>query len=405
MMEQEPDGVWGSEVAGEAREGLALLADLEGAWLSLIGETGPVTSQRHVESLAARVAELLEVTIIAAPLHPNERPLRTLLDRCLRIEAEWDLDTYRLGLELATVRLLLPVLPLPLETSEDRREVIDALGVQVRFDEQLFAVPSGDIAEVAVKSLIDGEPAPHSASMWVELPVLRTAVRDHLTDALTTATVLTRSSESVPALLGSVTAELPPDRDVDTARAADRLLDLLTGLEHSLARRASTTRVSDGTRPGDSETTKRQAVLFDTVEKVRVRFRQTLPAGTLEPILLEASASTSDDPDGIDVLPTDFTLRLELTGGRRGQGVLEVPFWLGGSQRAVLLPHIADLWDDHIDSAIRRAHAVVPAVRRSPLVEINDPVPDIGPPIVEATSRATSDRDDVVPLPPEDAPF
>ncbi len=47
----------------------------------------------------------------------------------------------------------------------------------------------------------------------------------------------------------------------------------------------------------------------------------------------------------------------------------------------MLLPHITDLWTDHIDSALRRATAVVPGIRRGLHDETMDPVVKVGPPV------------------------
>jgi hypothetical protein len=43
------------------------------------------------------------------------------------------------------------------------------------------------------------------------------------------------------------------------------------------------------------------------------------------------------------------------------EGLREVPSWTGSAERAVLLPHVTDVWTDHIDSTLRRADAVVNA--------------------------------------------
>ena len=73
--------------------------------------------------------------------------------------------------------------------------------------------------------------------------------------------------------------------------------------------------------------------------------------------------------------------------GHRGEGLINVSTWAGGAERALLLPHLPDLWDDHIDSALRRAHVIIPAVRRTPDEETALPVPDVDPPLSESTGR------------------
>ena len=97
--------------------------------------------------------------------------------------------------------------------------------------------------------------------------------------------------------------------------------------------------------------------------------------------LRAVDARTGDDPDGLNVLPVDFELELDLRAGHRGEGLIEVTTWSGSAERALLLPHLPDLWEDHIDSALRRAHAVVPAVRRTPDEELNLPVPEVDSPL------------------------
>jgi hypothetical protein len=91
-------------------------------------------------------------------------------------------------------------------------------------------------------------------------------------------------------------------------------------------------------------------------------------------------ATTGEDPDGCDVLPLTYDLQFDLTEQHRGEGLLEVSSWTGTSQRAVLFPHVADLWTDHVDSALRRANAIVPGVRRRVHDERMDPVLEVAAP-------------------------
>ncbi len=60
--------------------------------------------------------------------------------------------------------------------------------------------------------------------------------------------------------------------------------------------------------------------------------------------------------------------------------------WTGTAERAVLLPHVTDLWTDHIYSALRRAIVLTPSIRRTlhdetmhPIVEVEPPRPAFDP--------------------------
>jgi hypothetical protein len=53
----------------------------------------------------------------------------------------------------------------------------------------------------------------------------------------------------------------------------------------------------------------------------------------------------------------------------------------------VLLPHVTDLWTDHIDSALRRANAIVPGIRRRLHDEAMEPVAQAGPPEREVSAK------------------
>jgi hypothetical protein len=126
--------------------------------------------------------------------------------------------------------------------------------------------------------------------------------------------------------------------------------------------------------------TARKDVLFASLDEVRVTIHQELPEDTIEPVALTFKATTSDDPDGFDVLPLTYRLQLDLTETHRGEGLLEVSSWTGTSERAVLLPHVAGLWTDHIDSALRRAKVLAPGIRRTLHDETIDPVLEVEPP-------------------------
>jgi hypothetical protein len=96
------------------------------------------------------------------------------------------------------------------------------------------------------------------------------------------------------------------------------------------------------------------------------------------------------------VLPLTYDLQLDLAAQHRGQGILEVSSWSGRVERAVLLPRFADLWAAHVDSALRRANAIVLSVCRTLYDDTIDPVLE-----VEAPARAF-DPDPVVAA---DTPF
>lgn len=351
---------------------MALLRDLEVAWVELVGPTRPVRTQRDMEAITVQAAQLVEMTAAAGSVHPTERPLRPLLDRCPQIVGDWSLDTRTLALTLIDAHLWLPLLPLEVDSDTDPEWLV--VRVTLRQPPR-----GGSASDLLLAATIDRSDAPvHQHLAHVEAAILAGAARDHLVAELASATVLSRTAGDDS--FSSLRAPRPDD-DVDAARAADRLVDLFAGLEHALARRSIGTRGPDGDAPGDAEVANRRTMLFDTADGIEVHVRQNLPAGTLEPVLLSVDARTGDDPDGLDVLPVDFEIELDLREGHRGEGLLEVTTWSGSAERALLLPHLPDLWDDHIDSALRRAHAVVPAVRRIPEEEYALPVPEIDPPL------------------------
>ena len=124
-------------------------------------------------------------------------------------------------------------------------------------------------------------------------------------------------------------------------------------------------------------------MLLDAIERVRVTVHQSLTGGTVEPVRLAFRATTGEDPDGFDVLPLIYDLQLDLTEQHRGEGLLKVRSWTGTSQRVVLLPHVADLWIDPFNSALRRANAIVPGIRRRLHDETMDPVREVAAPVRE----------------------
>lgn len=78
---------------------------------------------------------------------------------------------------------------------------------------------------------------------------------------------------------------------------------------------------------------------------------------------------------------------VDLRDARRGEGILDVEGDVGQTERAVLLPRMTLLWTDHIDSALRRAHVLVPGVRRSILDEVEHPVEEVEPPAGDEFER------------------
>jgi hypothetical protein len=220
--------------------------------------------------------------------------------------------------------------------------------------------------------------------LTVLAPLLAEGVRDHLTDALATATVLSHTSSDENHQLFE---EPAGDVDADAARTADRLVDLFAGLEHALARRDAGGRDPDGDSPVDPEVESRRTKLFAMSGGITVDVRQSLPAGTLEPERLTVIACTGADPDGYGMQPIPYRLSVDLRDARRGEGILEVEGDVGQAERAVLLPRMTLLWTDHIDSALRRAHVLVPGVRRSILDEVERPVEEVEPPVGDEFER------------------
>lgn len=361
------------ETAAELRETLERIAGIQDLWMEMLHGSAPVTNERQLAALAHRVAELIELTSVAERAHPSERPLRPFLEACPVVAGIWELDTTGPLMQLMGVMLQLP--PLPLPTHEDgTRAIIDA-----RVELQL-PLDFGVLDTVRIERRAEDGFRSMQHCVRVHASVLTDGIRTHLMDAIPTSTVLARSSSDwgIPPM-----RQPKPDEDVDTARTADRLLDLLAGLEHALARRDGSSRRPDGATPADDEVANRRRMLFQSVSTIEVTVRQELPVNTLEPLRLRVEADTGPDPDGLDVLPTSFRLEIDLTVEHRGAGILHVGDWSGEAERAVLLPRVADLWSEHIESAMARTEIVMPGVRRRPVDEMESPAPSVGPPSAE----------------------
>ena len=357
---------------------LALVLDVESLWDVLLGEIRPVTTERQLDAVVARAAELVEATAVAVNVHPSERPLGPLLVRCPCIIGGWRLDTEALTLVLQGAKVELPPLPLPANSDgapETLHLHVDL--TQPRSDEE-----ESDRLVVIARDA-DGD-AVFGKALTVRAPLLAEGVRDHLTDALATATVLSHTSSEADRRLFD---DPETDVDADAARTADRLVDLFAGLEHALARREAGGRDPDGDSPVDPEVESRRTKLFAVSGGITVDVRQNLPAGTLEPERLTVLACTDADPDGYGMQPIPYRLSVDLRDARRGEGILEVEGDVGQAERAVLLPRMTLMWTDHIDSALRRAHVLIPGVRRSILDEVEHPVEAVEPPIGDKFER------------------
>ena len=356
---------------------LALVLDVETLWDVLLGEIRPVTTERQFEAVVARAAELVEATAVAVNVHPSERPLRPLLERCTRIIGGWRLDTEKLTLVLQGAKVELPPLPLPANS--------DGAPETLHLHVDLAQPRSDDESDrlVVIARDADGD-AVFGKALTVRAPLLAEGVRDHLTDALATATVLSHTSSEADRRLFD---DPETDVDADAARTADRLVDLFAGLEHALARREAGGRDPAGGSPVDPEVESRRTKLFAMSGGITVDVRQSLPAGTLEPERLTVIAGTDSDPDGYGMQPVGYRLSVDLRDARRGAGILEVEGDVGWAERAVLLPRMTLLWTDHVDSALRRARVLIPGVRRSILDEVEHPVEAVEPPVGDEFER------------------
>ena len=356
---------------------LSLVLEIETLWDVLLGEIRPVTTERQFEAVVTRAAELVEATAVAVNVHPSERPLRPLLERCPEIIGSWRLDTEALTMSLRSARVVLPTLSLPGGTGD----APDALELQVDLHQPPYhEEPADQLTVIATGE----EGATFGKVEPVIAPLLAAAARDHLTDALATATVLSRTSTDVDSRMFGDSAY---DTDADSARTTDRLVDLFAGFEHVLARRDVAGREPDGTSPVDAEVKNRRKKLFAESESISVDVRQSLPEGTLEPERLTVEGITGEDPDGYGMRPVSYRLSLDLRDRRRGEGILRVENPSGRAERAVLLPRTTLLWIDHIDSALRRANIVVPAVQRSFFDEMEHPIEAVEPPVGDSLER------------------
>lgn len=363
------------------------LVDLPHHWPAMFADEGRVRGVRHLESLAIRLAELLESTNAAGMVHPSRRPLAPFLASCRDVVGYWELDTGDRVLHLERCEVDLQHLGWHWERDGSGEEVEEVLDVRLVLAQPTELGASQDVIRVVTV------PAPDALPVMVdrtcELAVLAEAVRDALVEGLATASVLVRTATARGR--GPAAAVLP-DHDPATARVADRLLDLLVGFEHVLARAAAVCGPC-GQGPVEAEIERRRAGVFARADRVAVVVRQSLTVGTVEPVGLAILLATGDDAAGPDAVSPTYRLQLDLVAPRRGAGVLEVETPTGVSQRAVLVPHIAELWTDHVESALRRAEVVMPAFRRAAVHEFEDPTAVVDPPV--STQRLVMAHDDI----------
>jgi hypothetical protein len=175
------------ETAAELREALESLTGIQELWIEMLSGSAPVTNERQLAALAHRVAELLEMTSVAERAHPSERPLLPFLHACPVVAGIWELDTTGPLMQLVSVMLRLP--PLPLPTHEDgTRAAIDAW-VELR-----LPVDFGVLDTVRVERRAQDGIRSLEHCVRVDASVLTDGIRTHLTDAIARSTVLTRSS-------------------------------------------------------------------------------------------------------------------------------------------------------------------------------------------------------------------
>ncbi len=359
---------------------LAALDNPDELWQELVRGVGPVLNQRHVAALAHRVAELLELTEVAANIHPTRRPLQGFLASCPGIEGLWELDIESLLMRLDDVSLWAPALLVP--SREEGRPA--ALTTFVH----LFLPPSAEALDgIAVSVLERDGTRSDEHDLPISLPVLAGATYDHLVSSIPTATVLARSAR------GFLRPAIDPpdanaDTDVDAGRAADRLIEMFAAYEDLLARRAAKRRGPDGSFALDSEVDRQQSVIFDHSYKTKAVVRHSLPENTLEPISLRIDAHTGPDPNGHDQFPTAYTLELDISEDHRGAGRIRVANWEGTAERAVHLPHLTHTWLDHIESAILRCEIVTRGIQRTPAEELTNPVEAVLAPIAESYGKS-----------------
>lgn len=353
-----------------------VLATMAMRWGELIGlrPDAEVRGRRHLDVLVAQLTELLEGLDATVARHPSDRVLDGFLAACPRIEAEWELDTLRPELVARTTALALP----PAPVGGDGRTL---------FAMVVLGDPSGPHGVLVASEDVD----PDGGAMRVDvrLPALAAAVLDHLVAGLRTAAVLVRTPAPEGPGVPAPEVDAADDAADGAADAAEHVVGLLARLEAAVHRAGTL-----GGDPGamrDERLLRRRDDALGRVGSVRVDVRQRLPDGILEPTALALSAAPGREPDDGAVR---YHLALDLTEGRRGVGRLEVEGRRGRSVRRVRLPGLVELWTDHVESALHRAHVVVPAVGPAG----PDAVPPVPPPVREPTARELHD-----PLP--DVPF
>lgn len=347
-----------------------VLATMAERWGELIG-LGPeaeVRGRRHLDVLVAQLTELLEGLDATVARHPSDRVLDGFLAACPRIEGEWELDTLRPELVARTTALALP----PAAVGGEGRAL---------FAMVVLGDPSGPHGVLVASEDVD--PDGGAMRIDVRLPSLATAVLDHLVAGLRSAAVLVRT----PAPGGPAAPGPEADAEDGAADAAEHVVRLLARLEAAVHRAGRLG--GDPSATHDERLLRRRDDALGRVGRVRVDVRQRLPEGVLEPTALMLSAAPGRESDEGTVR---YHLALDLTDGRRGVGRLEVEGHRGRSVRRVRLPGLVELWLDHVESALRRAHVVTPAVRsagpeavrpvpppvREPAVrELHDPLPDV----------------------------
>lgn len=310
---------------------LAVMLDVETLWDVLLGEIRPVQDERQLEAVVASVAELVEATAVAGTLHPSERPLRSLLERCPRIIGGWRLDTEALTLVLQREKVELPPLSLPGDS--------DGAPETPHLHVDLVQPRAGrEAADRLTATSRDGNgEAVFGKAVTVLAPLLAEGVRDHRTNSLATATVLSHTSSDVDHQLFE---EPAGDVDADAARTVDRLVDLFAGLEHALARRKAGGRDPNGDSPVDPAVESRRTKLFAMSGGITVDVRHSLPAAMLEPERLIVIACTGADHDGYGMQPIPYQLSVDLRDARRGEGILEVEGEFERLLRGVLGPAV-----------------------------------------------------------------
>lgn len=381
-----------AEGSAEIATRMALLTDIEELWVALIGPIDPVTKERQLEALAHRVGELLDATVDADLVHPMEGVLAPLVARMPTIEGVWRLETEAAGthrpeMELVGAYASLPDLPLPTFGVDEQELEASAQHLGVRLDLNVHLDPGVSVIPDFVHVTLLGDTVGDAPTTQVggRYPSLRAEVGTTLERALASATYLSRCAP--PDRRWQTRTEVQHDRDPEAARLADRLVELLAGLEHALARQDAGRRNPDRTSDADAEVAYRQSLVFASAEDVTVHLIHRLPANTLEPSRLRMRVATGLGPDRSDLLPATFLLELDLSDGRRGAGMLETDDWRGKAQRAVLLPHVVEQWTEYVDSAVARANVRTRGLRRPIRDEVVSPIDEVPMPVGRDVSR------------------